>query len=392
MPRTKGSGNRIQCAFGDSGEIQGAPDNIVYMPEGDHEIHATVNGKPKTISVSVTKEVLAAFQAGLEERLARKGARPNLDFDHAGKGKASALPKRFRYEEGRGLILDIEWTSAGRTAIEGKDYSYFSPDFLLGADGVPTGIPMRGPIGSLVNDPAFETIERIAASNADGAVTQPTEDMSILNDIGLLSENEAAKEDASKVAAARIKALKDEPSTVAAAAVKELQGTITDALTAIDGNAEDVGVSAALADDATISTVGKALGSLIVACAQNVKDAAEAKIAAAKATAQASVDALVAAGKVPAKSEDLKEFWLKQFIDNPEGAEAISASLPKIAPGITEKEVTATAPAGGSDVDKACAEVVAAGRAKTNAEALPIVFSESPELYESYQTENGLAH
>ena len=392
MPRTKGSGNRIQAAFGESGDISGAPDSIVYMPEGEHTIHATVNGQPKTINVIVDEEVLASFQAGLEERLGRKGGRPNLDFDHLGKGAASAIPLGFRYEKGRGLILDLEWTSAGRNAIEGRDYSYFSPDFLLGADGRPTGIPMRGPIGSLVNDPAFEEIERIAAANAGDEQPNPEDNMSILNEIGLLSENEAAKEDAAKVAAARIKALKDEPATVQAAAVKELQSTISDALKAVDGNAEDIGVSAALAEDATVETVAKTFGSLIAACAQNAKDAAEAKIAAALAEAQASVDALVAAGKIQPQNEDYKAFWLKQFKDNPEEAAKVSASLPQIAPGITDKVIVNTAPsASKSPIEKACDEVVAAGRAKDAREALGIVFTEKPELYESYQAQNGLA-
>lgn len=362
----------------------------MYFPEGEHNICATVNGKPKKVTVKIDSGVLASFQKGLEDRLERKGVRPILDFDHKGKGDASALPKAFRYEPGVGLFLDVEWTSAGRSSIEGKNYSYFSPDFLLGADGVPTGIPMRGPVGSLVNDPAFETIERIAASEADDLKPTNIDTMSILKNIGLLSENEAAKEDAETVAAARVKALKEEPATVAANAVKEVQDTIRAAVKSVDADADAVGVSAALAEDATPETLGKTFGSLIVACAQSLKDAADAKVEAAKATAQASVDALVAAGKIPAQNEEIKEFWVKQFINDAEGAEKVSASMPKIAPGITEKVVDKAVSASTTKgLDAAAEKIVAAGKAETIA-AARIIALQDPEIYAAYQEAHGL--
>jgi hypothetical protein len=387
MPRKKGSGNRISCSFDTT--LDGAPDSIMYFPEGTHTIQAKKNGKPAVVTVKVDASVLASFQSGLSDRIDRKGARPILDFDHLGKGKASALPKAFRYEPGVGLFLDVEWTSAGRTAIEGKEYSYFSPDFLLGADGTPTGIPMRGPVGSLVNDPAFETIQRIAASDTNE--DNPHESMSILNNIGLLSENEAAKEDAEQVAAARIKAFKDEPASVQAAAVTSLQATINDALKAVDGDAEAVGVSAALAPDATVETVGKVFGSLIVACAQSVKSAADAKVEAAKATAQASVDALVSAGKIPAKNEDLKTFWLGQFASDPEAAAKVTASMPQIAPGLTTKELDASVSAADTtDLDAAAEKLVADGTCTTISAARVEALTKNPELYEQYQIANGL--
>jgi hypothetical protein len=36
-----------------------------------------------------------------------------------------------------------------------KDFSYFSPTFLLDDDGTPAGLPGRGPLGALVDEPAF---------------------------------------------------------------------------------------------------------------------------------------------------------------------------------------------------------------------------------------------
>jgi Mu-like prophage I protein len=59
----------------------------------------------------------------------------------------------------------VDWTSAGERAVRGRDYSYLSPSFLL-ADNKIVGLPQSGSIGSLVNNPAFQSIRRIAASES----------------------------------------------------------------------------------------------------------------------------------------------------------------------------------------------------------------------------------
>lgn len=50
--------------------------------------------------------------------------------------------------------------------FESLKYSYFSPEFYLGEDGMPADLPERGPLGALVNEPAFRSIPRIAASDS----------------------------------------------------------------------------------------------------------------------------------------------------------------------------------------------------------------------------------
>jgi phage I-like protein len=40
-------------------------------------------------------------------------------------------------------MCSLEWTGAGRAAIEGKDFFYFSPSFLLDEDGFPEHIKAR---------------------------------------------------------------------------------------------------------------------------------------------------------------------------------------------------------------------------------------------------------
>jgi phage I-like protein len=64
-------------------------------------------------------------------------------------------------------------TGAGKAAIEGKDFSYLSPSFLIDDNGIPSGLPERGPLAALVNEPAFREIPRIAASDADPLTKHP---------------------------------------------------------------------------------------------------------------------------------------------------------------------------------------------------------------------------
>ena len=137
--------------------------------------------------------------------------------------------------------------------------------------------------------------------------------------------------------------------------------------------------------------MAKTFGSLIAACAQNAKEAAEAKIAAAKAEAQASVDALVSAGKIPSQNEEMKEFWLNQFLDDKEAAEKVTASMPMVAEGVTEKVVNASSTKDDNDFDKAADAVIAAKKADNKMDALQIAFRENPSLYAKYQEANGLA-
>lgn len=155
----------------------GLPSEICYIPEGENTITPFVNGEPKQITIKVPAArgvtIAAALQSSLDERN-KQNVRPWFDFEHKG-GASSGLPQSFRYQHGVGIMCALEWTGAGRTAIEGKDFSYFSPTFLMDDDGFPEGLPKRGPLGALVNEPAFREIPRIAASDAeiDPTITHP---------------------------------------------------------------------------------------------------------------------------------------------------------------------------------------------------------------------------
>jgi len=142
------------------------PTTIEWCPAGRSSINATLGNDPWSGFVVATAEDAARLDAQLQRLLAEAQAgtrsRPFIDFDHAGR-EAAAIPLRFLWDDG--IRLEIEWTSAGRNAVAGRTYSYFSPEFILSDDGRPESLPSPGSIGSLVNTPAFQRIQRLAAAN-----------------------------------------------------------------------------------------------------------------------------------------------------------------------------------------------------------------------------------
>jgi phage I-like protein len=144
------------------------PDQIMFFPVGKSTIRASVNGKPKQISVNVTKQTADVMQASLTQLLTEP-VEPFIDFDHQSQA-AAALPKGFEWKEGEGVMLNLEWTLPGKAAVEGKSYRYFSPTFLLSESGDPASLPDSGPVGALTNNPAFRRMKKISASD-EGALT-----------------------------------------------------------------------------------------------------------------------------------------------------------------------------------------------------------------------------
>lgn len=199
---------RVEASFINPLQPGSVPAAVVYIPEGEHVITPYVNGKPKQVKVKLDAQsgpsIAAKFQADLEKRQS-KNVRPWVDFDHEGRVSAGN-PVSFTYQEGVGLVVAMDWSNAGREAIEGKDYSYVSPTFLLGDDGKPAGLDDQGPILALVNEPAFREIPRIAARHA--AQPQHTNEMSKLIFAALGVDPEA--ENAEQTAVSQIEAMKSD--------------------------------------------------------------------------------------------------------------------------------------------------------------------------------------
>jgi phage I-like protein len=293
--------HRLVTAFASILPDGGLPNEIVYLPEGSHTITPYVDGKAQTITVNVEaakgSDIAATLQTALDQRK-QSNVRAWFDFEHKG-GKASALPTGFRYEPGQGVMCALEWTGAGKEAIEGKDFSYFSPTFLIDESGIPAGLPNRGPLGALVNEPAFREIPRIAASDAVEISPNKKPIMKLLlAKLGIDPAHETA-----------------EQSALAK-------------LTAMDGEMNDKAKR--------ITELEAELADL-----KKGKDAAEAKCAAAaKDRAETLVKAAVADGRLAPKDEATQDKFRTKIEAGDTFAEEILAGMPKQHVGLDKPFVT----------------------------------------------------
>lgn len=322
---------------------EGQTASIVYIPEGKHTITPCVDGKPKQVTIKMEagsgESIAASFQSALEKRLSAN-VRPTFDFDHKDVGPASALPKRFYYSPGQGLMAEVEWTGAGRRAIESKDYSYFSPTFLMDEGGVPAGIPERGPLGALVNEPAFRDIPRIAAAQAKPDQPEPNEPaMSKLIFAALAINASAADAEADAVRA--IEKLQSDHQSVKA-------------------------------------SLGKV---------EKERDELKAKVEAANKTrAESLVKAAVDDGRILPKDDETQSKFRERIEAGDTFAEDILSKLPKLNPDITTSQVQASGEkqTGGSDFMVEARKLVTAGEARTEEEAMGLIAARNPALYDTY--------
>lgn len=170
-----------------------AATEFMFMPAGVHELSVRQGGVHIDIAVDVKKAAAEALNEQLQAVNGRSAHRAFLDFDHK-HGAASAWVKKFVWRDGPapGVYVQVEWSKAGREAIEGKTYRAFSPAFHTNAQpklkkrgGVPyfeieSGAPgspenpaeiMANPgarlwFGGLVNDPAFSDILPLTAKKS----------------------------------------------------------------------------------------------------------------------------------------------------------------------------------------------------------------------------------
>jgi len=166
----------------------------------------------------------------LQEQLAKSAlgerSRPYVDFDHSG-GEAAAIPVRFFWSDG--IRLAVDWTSAGASALRGRTYSYFSPEFHIGETGHPSALPEVGSIGSLVNTPAFQSIEKLSAASAASTKTKNGATMEkLMNALVEAKLIPSTKLDDAEAAGLVAAALKANAETIAAKdqRIVELEGKI----------------------------------------------------------------------------------------------------------------------------------------------------------------------
>jgi phage I-like protein len=294
--RIKAAGKKYGIEFLDNGDktesslvsaasidLEGeTPNEIIYMPKGDWNITPMVGGKPKPVAVKVDKNVATALQNDLSRRLGET-IRPIAGFDHR-PGRASFIPKEFKWDDDKGVMLEVDWTDSGKKAVAGRDYSYFSPTFLLSDKGEVAGLPTTGEIGSLTNNPAFREIQKIAASADD-------------DDTG---EQRMVK-------------LTD----------KLVELEVITAEQAADADEEFL-VRAVTGLHEALATVQAANARLI---SENTALAAKA-IEVQKTEATSIVQAAIAEGKIGAKDKTSIDFWTGQLVSSPETAKKVIASMP----------------------------------------------------------------
>lgn len=198
---------------------EGVPDELVFLPEGRHTLRP--QSHPKGIVVELPAEEGEAVAAAFNEALSRRGnVKAWCDFEHTRRHPVSCYPIDFRYVAGTGIVARVEWSKSGREAVEGRDARFFSPEFFIGRNGVPTGLPERGPVGALCTEPAFRDIPAIAASDAD----EEMEGMNFSNrgalvtlvSCGLLSDAEASGDGADELVAERLRVVCAEAARVPA--------------------------------------------------------------------------------------------------------------------------------------------------------------------------------
>ncbi len=146
-----------------------APEAIQYMPRGEHRICALVEGKAQWRTVIVDKDACRRLQADFARRTeaanAGREAQLCILFDHR-KGAAAGRPLGFAWDDKKGVLMRVAWSGEGERHLLEKNYGYFSPNFACDPETMRVTGLQRGTneVGSLVNDPAFQSIERICAS------------------------------------------------------------------------------------------------------------------------------------------------------------------------------------------------------------------------------------
>ena len=266
----------LHAAFSNAlAEGSALPADIQYMPPGRHRIRASQGGKPVSVEVAVSAATAAVLQAFLAAKMtaAAEGRedRPFFDFNHEDR-EASAWPTEFYWAgddpQTGGVRARLDWSDAGKRAVEGRTFRRFSPTFHLDASGRVTGSEIN--MGGLVNRAAFKRIAPLfAAAPVDTAHEQPLMQtlISTLRSLSLVEASATEEADLVSQVSRSVSALKSQ--------VSDLQ--------------------------ANLATQ-------------------------ARQRAESLVDAAVHAGRLPAKDTDARGFWVDALIrDEAKAVKALDA-------------------------------------------------------------------
>lgn len=305
----------------------GIPNRIPFMPAGVHRITATVNGQPGLRRIVVNEQAAERLQADLEAALdesrAHRRARPAVYFDHR-PGPAAAYPRSFSWEEGRGVMLELErWSDFGRAAVEGGAYGYVSPVFRADrSSGDVLGLVDGVEVASLVNDPAFERIDPImdvlSASRAFGFPVFDCSGEDVINAACILPPRAQVASSASlrQNDEADHRGGFNHDNHMDIAEIKKLLGLPEDA--------DDASVMAAVKK---LTAHAKKVSEELKAAQEELKKKGEEVKCLREADAQRRVDGLVRKGLIAPKEADRIEAAKAMALADPEGFDKVFGSM-----------------------------------------------------------------
>jgi phage I-like protein len=155
----------------------GAPAEIKLLPDGS--FRSARDDRPADVTAWVMNgeaaQAILAAQGNLHSRFLIDYDHQTLRSEQNGKpAPAAGWSGRLEWREGDGLYAtDLEWTEAALAAIASKEYRYISPVIRYNkTTGVVTYIPMA----ALVNYPAIDGLNDLAAAAAEFFPTSDSED------------------------------------------------------------------------------------------------------------------------------------------------------------------------------------------------------------------------
>jgi len=127
-----------------------------------------------------TVGVVADAEALIERTMAQaKGGMLPIDFGHGMDGEAGADPRAAGWitslsVEGDRIMADVEWTSVGAEALEGRLFRFISPTFTANERTRQIGRILRA---GLTNDPALPELRQLASKQENDEMPQWMKDL-----------------------------------------------------------------------------------------------------------------------------------------------------------------------------------------------------------------------
>lgn len=278
---------------------------LQYMPPGRHRIRASQGGKPLSVEVAVDAQTAVTLQTFLAARLAAaaegRDDRPFFDFNHEDR-EASAWPTEFYWAgddpQGGGVRARLEWSDAGKRAVEGRTFRRFSPTFHLDASGQITGSEIN--MGGLVNRAAFKRIAPLFAAEIEPSDSASVRPFNLNFPLRLAAR--ASPEPVERV-----------DTTPAAKPMQTLLSTLR-TLSLIEASATE-----------ELDLVAQVTRS-VAALKSEISNLQSSLATHARQRAESVVDTAVRAGRLAAKDADSRSFWIDAVLrDEAKAVKALDA-------------------------------------------------------------------